>query len=320
MVKKLNKKYILTFLIILVIITALISPLDYIEGTLSAFILYAKNVLPALFPFIFFNKLLTMIGSASELSALLKKPLAKVYHAPAITGYVVVMSIFCGYPIGSKLTRDLYDNGAIGKQSCLIISVLSNVCGPIFIIGTISSMLGSTLSGYIIYLSHILSAFINAFIYRPKNKELDTNYNLSTTYDDILSKSMIDSIISIAVVGGYIAIMSFIITLVDKIYLTNLITTTLEHIGIDSEVTKSVWYGLFEMTRGLANLSKCNLNATSSIPIATFLVTFGGACIALQSLNYTAKCGVTLPKYLCAKLSQAIIATAISIIFAIVLF
>lgn len=314
MVKRINKKHLLSFLIVCVIITALISPLDYIAGTLSAFILYAKNVLPALFPFIFFNKMLTMIGSATELSMLLKKPLEKIYHAPAITGYVMIMSIFCGYPIGSKLTRDLYNSGAINKQSCFIISVLSNVCGPIFIIGTISSMFGSTKVGYIIYIAHLLSTFLNGFVYRPKQKQLNTACNITTNYDDILSKSMIDSIISIATVGGYIAIMSFIITLSDKIELTNLVVSIFNNCGVDGEVTKSVWYGLFEMTRGLANLSYCHLSYKISIPIATFIVTFGGACIALQSLNYTAKCGVTVPKYLLSKLSQAIIATLISVL------
>ena len=156
MTKKINKQLFLTFLIISTIITALISPSDYIAGTLGAFILYAKNVLPALFPFIFFNKMLTMIGSANQLSVMLKKPLGKLYNAPPISGYVMVMSIFCGYPIGSKLTGDLYDSGAITKSECIITNILSAICGPIFIIGTISQMLGSAKYGYIIYFAHLL--------------------------------------------------------------------------------------------------------------------------------------------------------------------
>ncbi len=314
MLKKISKQHILTFFIISIIITALLSPSDYISGTLGAFILYAKNVLPALFPFIFFNKMLTMIGTANELSGVLKKPLSKIYHAPAISGYVMVMSIFCGYPIGSKLTRDLYDSGAITKQECFIMNVLSSISGPIFIIGTISNMLHNTLYGYIIYIAHLLSAFINGLIYRPKQKPDDSNHKIVVQYDDILSKSMVDSIISIAIVGGYIAIMSFFITMLDKIYLTKTITTLFENIGVDESVTKAVWYGLFEMTRGIANLSNCNLAPIFSVSIATFLVTFGGVCIALQSLNYSQKCGLTIPKYMLYKFTQATIATIISIV------
>lgn len=319
-VKKISKQHILTIFIIAVIIFALSSPADYISGTLTAFILYAKNVLPALFPFIFFNKMLTMIGSANSLSIILKKPLAKVYHAPAITGYVLTMSIFCGYPIGSKLTRDLYDAGAISKSECFIIATISNVCGPIFIIGTIGSLLGNSIYGYIIYISHLLSTFLNALIYRPKQKPTINDYQVVKSYDDILSKSMLDSIISMAIVGGYIAIMSFFITMLDKLFLTKLITSAFEFTGIDSNITKSIWYGLFEMTKGIATLSACNLPAIYSIPIATFLSTFGGVCIALQSLNYSNKCGVTTGKYFLTKFTQSIIATIISIIITIIVF
>ncbi len=318
MIKKISKKHLLTIFIISIIITALISPSDYIAGTLGAFILYSKNVLPALFPFIFFNKMLTMIGSANELSSMLKKPLAKIYHAPAISGYVIIMSIFCGYPIGSKLTRDLYDNNAISKSECVIINILSSVCGPIFIIGTISGMLGSTKYGYIIYFSHLLSAFVNGFIYRPKNKPDTSNYTIKQNYDDILSKTMVDSIISIAIVGGYIAIMSFFITMLDKIQLTKLVTTMFGYFGVEQDVSKAIWYGLFEMTRGISNLSNCNLAPIFSISISTFLVTFGGVCIALQSLNYSQKCGITISKYLLSKITQAIIATIFSIILCLI--
>ena len=315
MVKRISKKHIITAFLIFTIAIALASPSDYIAGTLSALILYAKNVLPALFPFIFFNKLLTMIGSANDLSVMLKKPLSKLYRAPEISGYVMIMSIFCGYPIGSKLTRDLFDANAITKEECFIISVLSNVCGPIFIIGTVSQMLGNSKYGYIIYFSHLLSAFINSFFYRPKQKPQANNFSLNNKYDDILGKSMIDSIISIALVGGYIAIMSFFITLLDKIYLTKLITTIFGFIGISDNVSRGVFYGLFEMTRGISAISSCNLQAIFCIPISTFLITFGGVCIALQSLNYTSKCGISAGKYLLSKLSQAVIATLISIIF-----
>lgn len=321
MVKKLSKRHIATFFIIFVIVTALASPADYISETLGAFVLYAKNVLPALFPFIFFNKMLTMIGCAEELSHALKKPLAKLYHAPSSSGYVIIMSIFCGYPIGSKLTRDLYDGGVISRDQTFIVSTLSSICGPIFIVGTVSSMLGNSAYGYIIYFSHLLSTFINGFIFRPKPMPNELNQIVhKPNCDDILSKSMSDSILSILIVGGYIAVMSFFITFLDKIFLTKAITMLFGFLGINAEITTSVWYGLFEMTRGIAALSKCNLSPIFMISISTFLVTFGGICIALQSQNYTQKCGISVPKYLLAKFSQAIIATSISAVFALILF
>lgn len=319
MVRKISKRHILTLFIILIIVTALASPADYIAETLGAFILYAKNVLPALFPFIFFNKMLTMIGSANELSVLLKKPLSKIYHAPPSSGYVMIMSIFCGYPIGSKLTRDLYDGGIITREQTFIVSTLSSICGPIFVIGTVSNMLGNSKYGYIIYFSHLLSAFINGLIYRPKTKPNDTEQTTSQpNTDDILSKSMLDSIISILTVGGYIAIMSFFITLLNKIGITKLVVTLFEFAGVKAEVTTSIWYGLFEMTRGIANLAKCNLTPIFSVSFATFLVTFGGICIALQSLNYINKCGIKVSKFLLSKLTHATIATAISVLLCLI--
>lgn len=315
MTKKITKRHILSAILLLVIIIALTSPADYISGTLGALLLYAKNVLPALFPFIFFNKMLTMLGTANDLSSVLKKPIERIYHAPAVTGYVMFMSILCGYPIGSKMTSDLYNSGAISQAQCNIVHTLSSVCGPIFIIGTVSSLLGSSTYGYVIYAAHIIASLINGFIYRPRKLQHSAEQLCTPSCDDILGKSMTDSIVSIAIVGGYIMIMSFFITMSDKLHITKLVTSAFSYIGADSEYVTAVWYGLFEMTRGIGALSACQLPPIVILPTASFLVTFGGAAIALQSLNYAGKCGITTAKYLLSKLTQAIIATAVCIVF-----
>lgn len=295
---------------------ALISPKDYVLGTLSALILYAKNVLPALFPFIFFNKLLTMIGSANALSQLTQKPLYVLYKAPPCISYVSFMSVLCGYPIGAKLTSELCKNRELAKEDCTIATALSSTCGPIFVIGTVGTMLFKNVAmGYLIFFAHLLGSFLNAFFYKPKIYKQQNILATQQNYDDILSTSMLDSIVSIACVGGYILIMGFLTIFLDKIGITNLVCVLFEKMGVSTEITKSVWYGLFEMTKGIAYLSNCNISHFVKIPLATFIVSFGGLCIALQSQNFLSKCEFKFSKLLKIKFTQAIVCTLISIPF-----
>ena len=42
---------------------------------------------------------------------LLKKPISRLYNAPSQSGYILVMSLLSGYPVGAKLIDDFYENG-----------------------------------------------------------------------------------------------------------------------------------------------------------------------------------------------------------------
>jgi nucleoside recognition membrane protein YjiH len=77
------------FLIIIVtgIMAALvIYPERYIQSVQDGLKLFVISVLPALFPFFFFSKILSALDVASSMGRFIKKPLNKLFHSPPVGG------------------------------------------------------------------------------------------------------------------------------------------------------------------------------------------------------------------------------------------
>ena len=319
----LSKKRLLIAIVITLMVAVLLSPSDYIMAVFGGLLIYVKNVLPALFPFIFFTKLLTMLGTSDAMSKGLARPCGALFATPPISAYVISMSIICGYPIGAKLAQEFYMRGELTTKDCEKLTATGNSVGPIFAIGTIGTLLmGNKLFGYIILASHLLGSMICGIIIRGKRSTTDLTILKPTSISDnadILNTTMCDSIISVLGVGGYIAMMSLVISFFEQIQLFNVIAEALSYTGINAVLTKSILVGLLEMTYGITSLTTGFLPTMITVPTATFLVTFGGLCIHLQSMNFLSKCGVRYSMFLAIKLLQAVIASSIACLFCLML-
>ena len=94
------------------------------------------------------------------------------------------MAILSGYPVGSKMIADLYIQGKISKDEAYRMSAFCSTSGPMFIIGAVGvGMFKSSLVGYILFISHSLSAFLNGLIYRKLGcKKSDYNDNQNKNF------------------------------------------------------------------------------------------------------------------------------------------
>ena len=80
-----------------------VDPKQCIASVHSALGMFVQSVLPALLPYFFFTKLLTSLGAARAIGDLFRRPVALLYNAPPIGGYVCLMSLLSGYPVGARL-------------------------------------------------------------------------------------------------------------------------------------------------------------------------------------------------------------------------
>lgn len=154
---------ILTFSIILIMGCILFDSQTYAISVTNGLKLFFFAVLPGLLPFMFLCKILSnfQFKKLSKLSSRIFKPL---FGISGNCFYPFFMSIISGYPIGSKITSDLFVQGKIEKHELFKVSMLSSTSGLIFIIGTVGqTMLKSTKIGLIIYFSNIFSAILSVF-------------------------------------------------------------------------------------------------------------------------------------------------------------
>lgn len=317
---KLNiKNFLIAFLVCVIISCLVINPSKYIFVCLNGILIFSKNILPALFPFIFFTKLLTSTGYVEYVSKYLSKFTKIMYNCPAISSYVFLMSILSGYPLGAKITADLYQQGIITREEAHRICSFTSNSGPMFIVGTVGvGMLCNAHAGYIILISHIISALINGLIYRkyaPKFMDIKPILNNPTTSIDFkLSQCMENSIISVLLIGGYIAIFFIITEVLASLNIFYPIIKFLEIFGVDSEISTGIINGIFEITNGCKTLSAINANINIKTILCSFVIGFGGLAVAFQGLNFLESFKISKKFFFVQKITHALISTTITAI------
>ena len=297
-------------------IALIINPVRYMASASMGLKLFAISVLPALFPFFFFTRVLTSLGAAHTLGASIKRPLEKLYNAPPITGYIMAMSMLSGYPTGAKLVAECHNLELIECKDAQFASVLCSTSGPLFILGTIGGVaLADKLAGVVILLSHYIASLVNGLLYRNKT----TGHNpktvalqLSAKSDNLLRDCIYESIIAILLVGGYIVIFSMVIDILLDIGLQATLVYLLGLFGIGKEISIACFASLMEITRGCFMVSSLPLSRLGKAVFLSGVISFGGICIGLQSLAFLSKCNISAARYFLAKSSQAVIAIIVA--------
>lgn len=312
------KKYntILSIFIFYILLNMILFPKVYIDQTLNGITAWAFNVLPSILPFIIFSKILSSLGTIDKISKVFSKPCKFLFNTPAISSYVFFTSIISGYPVGAKLTSDLFIEGKITKDEAFRMTSFCSTSGPMFIIGAVGiGMLSNALYGYIIFISHILGAILNGIIFKRfktknncnhiKNIKSHSNNSANTINKDFnLSNIIVDSSLSIISVGVIIAIFFVIITSLNPIF--NLFPSNIA----------SILEGLIEITKGCIDIST-SMSGIISVIAITFIISFGGLSTILQSITMLNKLQMPIWLFTLQKLSHAILSTIIALLLSL---
>ena len=229
-------KIIFSVFLIAIISLVVIYPSMCINSIYSGLTVWVKCVLPSLFPFMFFTRLLTNLSVISTITTRFHKISSKVFNAPKISSYIFLMSVISGYPVGAKLISEYHKMGFISTKQANKLCSFCSTSGPLFIVGSVGvGLLFSAKIGYILLISHIASSILNGMIYRNvfvDKTEIDFDFENQKTTQNLLGESMKDSILSILVVGGFIAMAFLIVDLFVSLNLFYPINWLLEKFGI----------------------------------------------------------------------------------------
>lgn len=312
-----NILYISMLIIGIVLLIAL--PQLSINSFFMGLRLWATKVLPALLPFFILSKLLSYTNFTHKLGKALSPFTQKVYGVGGIAGYVYVMSAISGYPVGAKLTSDLYKEKIISSGQAQIITSFTSTSGPLFIIGTVAiGMFNNILIGVVIIISHMIGALLNGLLYRKKTDKNGINYLIQSTPNP-LNESMTSSILAIMTVGGFISIFYMFLQILLQLNVFSPIISLFECINISPTITKGLISGLIEVTTGCLYLSQAGLSHRMLAIISTCLISFGGLSIHAQAYTFLHDFGLSYNKFLLQKTTQSIISTIIAIILALII-
>ena len=312
---KISNLYI--FFLLFLIILLVISPKNAMQSFFLGLNIWATKVLPALLPFFILTKLLSYTQFVNSFGKILSPVTKKLYGVGGNAGYVFVMSIISGYPVGAKLLSDLYTDQKITQKQAIAITSFTSTSGPLFILGTVSiGLFDSRSMGIIVLISHLLGSLINGLFYRIKQDNAEYSIHTQST-SNFLNDSMTSSITSIMTVGGFIAIFYMGLQLMIACHIFDPIVYAFDLIGLDSNLTLSIISGLIEVTTGAIMLSPLSLNPTILTAILTFLISFGGLSIHAQAYCFLKNFHMPYKLFLLQKTTQAITSTILAVIICI---
>lgn len=322
------KKTAAILIIVAVMVVFLINPVKYRLSVFQGAMVFGTVILPAALPFFFFSKLLLELGAAETLSSIFAPVMKRLYRCKGETAYIFIMSVLSGYPVGAKLTREMYDNNIISAAEAKRSVAFCSTSGPIFIIGSVGAgIFGSVKLGVILLIAHLIGALINGLLYSrigaksgrstPKTPAPSIIPPPSKPLDKILSDSIYSTMIQLLIIGGYVALFYMIADIASTTGITRpliwLAKGLLKPLAA-AQYAPSFVNGLLEMTRGQIELAS---SAAGSISIATasvsaFTIAWGGLSVHIQNISFLSGAKVKISFYLLSKTTQAIITTLLT--------
>lgn len=282
-------------------------PQRYVKTASDGIKIWAVTVLPSLLPFFFLTALLSKTEVLSVLTGKTDKITRFLYRQNGLAAYVQIMSFLSGYPIGAKLVADLFKGGVIDESAATKLSVVSSTSGPLFIVGGIGiGLFQDVKTGYIILISHVLSSIATGIIFRPIRSCDGKTVLPSANCDNVLYESAYSSVISVAIVGAFIAIFYTFSNIVYDSKILYPLQLLLSK-AFDENISKGILIGLIECTTGIKSIALSPITPVS-VSLSCALITLGGVSVWCQSIIYLSQAKVKIKTFILAKFLQAIIA------------
>lgn len=214
-----------------------------------------------------------------------------------------------GYPVGAKIVTNFRKNDICTKEEAERLLTFTNNSGPLFIIGTVGiSLFGNTTIGLVLFITHLLASLTVGVLFRfwkfnKKSSNLNKKSSTSVSYSStktppslnnlgvILQNSIMSSISTIIMIGGFVMLFSVIISMLNnsKVFdiLNIFLSPMFNALNIPTSFATGLFSGIVELTNGVSIISKIPFKAISlNIIICSFLLGFGGLSVLLQVWRY----------------------------------
>lgn len=303
-------------IIVLFLTLIVIYPNISLNSSKDGLNLFLYAVFPSLFPFFIINDFMMSSGITENISTLCNQPIRYIFKTSGYGAYAFIISIFSGYPAGAKVVNELILAKKISPEEGDKILTFSSTSGPLFIIGAVGvGMLKNNYFGYILYFSHVISAFINGIFYNFFYKNnINFNYIIgkNTKKTINLQNAIKNSLITMGYILGYIVIFLVIINLLNAIEFYKIFAILLSSIlNIDKTKIELIIQSLFEISNGCKIISLYNGSILFKLCLISFILAFSGLSIIFQVKGVLEKSKISITKYIISKLTHGIFASIV---------
>jgi sporulation integral membrane protein YlbJ len=312
-------KGIITFVVVLTAAVLIIAmPEAARKGVSSGLNICGAILIPSLFPFMVLSSFMIESGITELIGRIFKLPAKYLFGLSPEGSSVVLMALVGGYPIGARMSGQLYKSGKISKNEAKNIILFALNSGPAFAIGAVgTAILGSRNAGIMIYASTSLSMllmgiYMNYYqlagrkgkklvennqrkVEKLDNKTTDSSSNSTAKQENFtsLTKAVVNAS------SGMLSICAWVIFF-------SAMTEVIKVLIKDTDALNLFTY-IAEVTAGTNAAS-----ATGNAALIAFVVGFGGLCVHFQVLSEILSCGVKFSSFLISRLVHGTLAGIIA--------
>lgn len=302
--------------IILMILFFFIKPKDAAAAALDGFDLWLHNVMPALFPFFVISAFMVNCKIMKLLQPYFEPIMRRIFGISGSGAFAYLVSIFSGYPVGTKTVCEMYQNKDIDRREATVLLTLCSNAGPVFVISTVGAMFYKNVSiAVILLIINYLSAFITGFIYSKYYKgagkflsSINQHPNEKILYTQAFTKAVTSSVTAIINVGAFIVFFSVIIQLVVSLGMIDKAALSSSILNLKT-LASSFVISVLELTAGTRAYSIwANHHMILSVSLSAMAVGFGGLCVFFQSVSFVSETDLSVKSFFFGKLLQSLIA------------
>ena len=281
----------------------LLFPKKVLADSLAGLDLWFHTVLPSLLPFMILSNVLIGANVVSQLMRPFSRFFRHVLGLSPEGGYAWLLGLFCGFPMGARLTGDMYRQHRISREEAGYLLTFANQSSPMFLSTyVVLHGLGDSTMTLPVFVIFYASAFLTSLVFRIRSRRFGLPPSKpkkevpeQTSYGNLLDTSIMNGFEIITRLGGYIILFSILAGIV--LQLPAPLHTAAPFLS-----------GLTEITTGIHTISGTTLPLQVKFTAIVCCTAFGGFSTVAQTSCMLNGTGLSIFTYLKGKLVNAAVA------------
>lgn len=281
----------------------LLFPKKVLADSLAGLDLWFHTVLPSLLPFMILSNVLIDANVVSQLMRPFSGFFRHVLGLSPEGGYAWLLGLFCGFPMGARLTGDMYRQHRISREEAVYLLTFANQSSPMFLSTyVVLHGLGDSTLTLPVFVIFYASAFLTSLVFRIRSRRFGLPPSKpkkevpeQTSYGNLLDTSIMNGFEIITRLGGYIILFSILAGIV--LQLPAPLRTAAPFLS-----------GLTEITTGIHTISGTTLPLQVKFTAIVCCTAFGGFSTVAQTSCMLNGTGLSIFTYLKGKLVNAAVA------------
>lgn len=281
----------------------LLFPKKVLADSLAGLDLWFHTVLPSLLPFMILSNVLIGANVVSQLMRPFSGFFRHVLGLSPEGGYAWLLGLFCGFPMGARLTGDMYRQHRISREEAVYLLTFANQSSPMFLSTyVVLHGLGDSTLTLPVFVIFYASAFLTSLVFRIRSRRFGLPPSKpkkevpeQTSYGNLLDTSIMNGFEIITRLGGYIILFSILAGIV--LQLPAPLRTAAPFLS-----------GLTEITTGIHTISGTTLPLQVKFTAIVCCTAFGGFSTVAQTSCMLNGTGLSIFTYLKGKFVNAAVA------------